>query len=121
MESLAEDKLPELGPQTPPEFDDEEVEEEKNIYEKKWENHPALEKKATGFVEDKNESELKTSIKKRGANSYYYAHDYGDVDKSQAKQFYGNGIIYGGEPKLLEKKDATEEAAEKKGPSMIAI
>ena len=27
-------------------------------------------------VEDPSESELKASIKKRGANSYYYAHNY---------------------------------------------
>ena len=85
MESLAEDKVPEVGPEMPPEFDDEELEEEKKIYEKSKDAAPSLQKKATGFVEDKNESELKTSIKKRGQNSYYYAHDYGDVDKSKAK------------------------------------
>ena len=28
------------------------------------------------FVEDKEKSELKNSISKKGGNSYYYAHNY---------------------------------------------
>ena len=53
-----------------------------------------------GKVEDKDASELKQSIKKKGANSYYYAHDYSgqNFNDENAKQFYGDGLIYGGEP-----------------------
>ena len=62
-------------------------------------------------VDDKAASELKSSIKKKGQNSYYYAHNYDNqnFDDDKAKKFYGNGLIYGGEPVLVEKRDAKEE------------
>ena len=51
-------------------------------------------------VEDRDKSELKASISKKGANSYYYAHNFDgqNFNNENAKQFYGNGLIYGGEP-----------------------
>ena len=54
-------------------------------------------------VDDKEKSALKDSIKKKGGNSYYYAHNYEgqNFSNEQAKTFYGDGLIYGGEPKLI--------------------
>ena len=51
-------------------------------------------------VENKDESELKNSIKKKGQNSYYYAHNYDgqNFNSENAKKFYGDGLIYGGAP-----------------------
>ena len=57
-------------------------------------------------VDDKKDSELKSSIAKRGGNSYYYAHD-SKWNEGDAKKFYGDGLIYGGAPTLLEKKEST--------------
>ena len=61
-------------------------------------------------VADKSQSELKSSIKKKGQNSYYYAHNYDNqnFDDANAKTFYGDGLIYGGEPQLIEKREAAE-------------
>ena len=71
-------------------------------------------------MDDKSQSELKTSIKKRGQNSYYYAHNYENTDfnNEKAKKFYGDGIIHGGEPVLVERKSTVTEKEE---PKMIAI
>ncbi len=54
---------------------------------------------------------MKASIKKKGSNSYYYAHNYEgqNFKDSNAKQFYGDGLIYGGEPQLIAKNDIGEE------------
>ena len=50
-------------------------------------------------VDDKTKSELKASLKKKGDMSYYYAHDYGKKGfDPDAKKFYGDGLVYGGEP-----------------------
>ena len=52
-----------------------------------------------GKVDDKTKSELKASLKKKGDMSYYYAHDYGKKGfDPDAKKFYGDGLVYGGEP-----------------------
>ena len=60
-------------------------------------------------VDDKTKSELKASIKKRGDMSYYYAHDYGKKGfDPDAKKFYGDGLIYGGEPTLISTKSQKE-------------
>ena len=60
-------------------------------------------------VDDKSKSELKASIKKRGDMSYYYAHDYGKKGfDPDAKKFYGEGLIYGGEPTLISSKSSVE-------------
>ena len=69
-----------------------------------------------GKVNDKNESELKASIKKKGANSYYYAHNYDNqnFNDEKAKTFYGDGLIYGGEPQLIEKREVKQEEETKK-------
>ena len=58
-------------------------------------------------VADKELSELKTSIKKKGGNSYYYAHNYDgqNFNDEKAKKIYGDGIIHGGEPVLIEKRE----------------
>ena len=60
------------------------------------------------FVADKEQSELKNSISKKGGNSYYYAHNYSgqNFNDEQAKKVYGDGIIHGGEPVLLAKNEA---------------
>ena len=71
----------------------------------------------TGLKTDnKDESELKQSIKKKGQNSYYYAHNYDgqNFNNENAKQFYGDGLIYGGEPTLISKKEKTEGEEVKK-------
>ena len=51
-------------------------------------------------VDDKDLSELKASVKKKGGNSYYYAHNYEgqNFNDANAKKIYGDGIIHGGEP-----------------------
>ena len=72
-------------------------------------------------VENKEESELKASIKKKGQNSYYYAHNYDgqNFNNENAKQFYGDGLIYGGEPTLIckkEKSTAEEQAKPTSAP-----
>ena len=61
-------------------------------------------------VEDKSQSELKSSIKKKGQNSYYYAHNYDNqnFDDANAKTFYGDGLIYGGEPQRIKQREDTE-------------
>ena len=58
-------------------------------------------------TENKDESALKESIKKKGSNSYYYAHNYEgqNFNSENAKKFYGDGLIYGGEPTLIEKRE----------------
>ena len=70
-------------------------------------------------VDNKEESELKASIKKKGQNSYYYAHNYDgqNFNDENAKKFYGDGLIYGGEPTLVAKNEsrlADKKALEKK-------
>ena len=69
-------------------------------------------------TEDPTKSALKESIKKKGQNSYYYAHNYEgqNFNDQNAKTFYGDGLIYGGEPTLIEKRD--EPKVEKK-PEII--
>ena len=68
-------------------------------------------------MENKDESELKNSIKKKGQNSYYYAHNYDgqNFNSENAKKFYGDGLIYGGEPQKIETKEqrVSEPAAPK--------
>ena len=94
MESAAQD----FGPEMPP------MDENGNMIK---------ESKINGMkVDDKSQSELKASIKKKGANSYYYAHNYdnSDFDNEKAKKFYGDGLIYGGEPQLIEKRETKEES-----------
>ena len=61
-------------------------------------------------VADKDQSALKDSIKKKGGNSYYYAHNYDgqNFNNENAKTFYGDGLIYGGEPTLIEKRDSAK-------------
>ena len=61
----------------------------------------------TGFVEDPAKSALKASIAKKGQNSYYYAHNYEgqNFNNANAKKFYGDGLIYGGEPTLIGKAE----------------
>ena len=51
-----------IGPEMPP------MDEEGNMIKEQ--------KIIGGKVDDKSQSELKASIKKKGANSYYYAHNY---------------------------------------------
>ena len=50
---------------------------------------------------------MKASIKKKGQHSYYYAHNYEgqNFNDTNAKQFYGDGLIYGGEPQLVATRD----------------
>ena len=72
---------------------------------------------ATGMkVEDKAKSELKNSINKKGGNSYYYAHNYDgqNFNNENAKQFYGDGLIYGGEPTLISSGSTKEETKQEK-------
>ena len=61
-------------------------------------------------VDDKDKSALKESIKKKGQHSYYYAHNYDgqNFNDSNAKQFYGDGLIYGGEPTLVATREKTD-------------
>ena len=65
-------------------------------------------------VDDVEKSALKQSIKKLGTNSYYYAHNYEgqNFNDENAKQFYGNGLIYGGEPTLVKTIEKTEKVVE---------
>ena len=72
-------------------------------------------------VDDKTKSELKASLKKRGDMSYYYAHDYGKKGfDPDAKKFYGDGLIYGGEPTLISSKSQIEiDQAQKTADSQI--
>ena len=65
-------------------------------------------------VDEVDKSALKESIKKKGQNSYYYAHNYDgqNFDNENAKKFYGDGLIYGGEPTLVEKRDETAKPKE---------
>ena len=55
------------GPELPPEFKEDAI-----VEEKKEEPKTVI----AGKVDDKDKSELKSSIKKKGQNSYYYAHNY---------------------------------------------
>ena len=66
-------------------------------------------------VENKDQSALKESIKKKGGNSYYYAHNYDgqNFNDENAKTFYGDGLIYGGEPTLVETRESTSKAVKK--------
>ena len=100
MEPVQTEKMP--GPEVPPDFDMQPAEEKKE---------PIV-----GKVEDKNQSELKASITKKGQNSYYYAHNYDgqNFNSENAKKFYGNGLIYGGEPQLVEKKESAVTEKEEK-------
>ena len=68
MESntVTESDIQEHGPEMPPEMPE----------EIKTEDVTTQEQKIAGKVSDKDQSELKNSIKKKGANSYYYAHNY---------------------------------------------
>lgn len=89
----------EAGPELPPEFDN--INQESQDAEK-----------VAGFVANKEQSELKSSISKKGGNSYYYAHNYEgqNFDDEQAKKVYGDGIIHGGAPILVAKRDEAKEA-----------
>ena len=66
------------------------------------------------------QSELKNSIKKKGQNSYYYAHNYGNqnFNDENAKKFYGDGLIYGGEPTLISSNQIQKPEAEE--PAKVA-
>jgi hypothetical protein len=70
--------------------------------------------KVAGFVENKEQSELKSSISKKGGNSYYYAHNYDgqNFNNEQAKKVYGDGIIHGGDPVLVEKREDAKVSKE---------
>mmetsp|Transcript_1779 Transcript_1779/g.2317 ORF Transcript_1779/g.2317 Transcript_1779/m.2317 type:complete len:144 (-) Transcript_1779:199-630(-) len=63
-------------------------------------------------TEDPSKSALKESIKKKGQNSYYYAHNYEgqNFNDQNAKTFYGDGLIYGGEPTLIEKREGEQKS-----------
>ena len=92
MESSNQDQLPnDIGPELPPEFGQTEVQGK--------------------FTDDKEKSFLKDSIKKKGTNSYYYAHDYSgqNFDDKTAAKVYGDGIIHGGDPVLVQTKSKKEE------------
>ena len=93
----------EEGPELPPEFDN--INQESQDAEK-----------VAGFVANKEQSELKSSISKKGGNSYYYAHNYEgqNFDDEQAKKVYGDGIIHGGAPILVAKRDEAKEAKAEK-------
>lgn len=67
------------------------------------------------FTTDKDKSALKESIKKKGQNSYYYAHNYDgqNFDNDTAKKVYGDGIIHGGAPTLIMKKESNKEEEKK--------
>ena len=71
---------------------------------------PYVDDKIGAKTDDVAKSALKESIKKKGGNSYYYAHNYDgqNFDNATAKKFYGDGIIHGGEPVLVEKRDTTK-------------
>lgn len=88
-----ESKDIEAGPEVPPGFDDQQ--------DKPQVAAPETPQKI--FVEDKNESELKHSISRKGGNSYYYAHNYAgqNFNDDTAKKVYGDGIIHGGDPVLV--------------------
>ena len=64
-------------------------------------------------TEEVDKSALKESIKKKGQNSYYYAHNYEgqNFNDESAKKFYGDGLIYGGEPTLIEKREGDKAVA----------
>lgn len=51
-------------------------------------------------------SALRENISKKGKNSYYYAHAKRDFNTDDAKIFEGDGLIYGGEPVLLQKRES---------------
>lgn len=53
---------------------------------------------------------MKSSISKKGGNSYYYAHNYDgqNFNDDQAKKVYGDGIIHGGDPVLVSKGEDTK-------------
>ena len=75
-----------------------------------------------GKVDNPDESELRASIKKKGANSYYYAHNYEgqNFNNENAKKFYGDGLIYGGEPTLVSTGESSARKAPEKQISKIA-
>ena len=66
---------------------------------------------------EENKSALHGSIKEYGQYSYYYAHKPRDFDLGKGKKFEGSGLIYGGDPVLLEKKDNSKDIAPKKPES----
>jgi len=47
---------------------------------------------------------LKNSIKAKGQNSYYYAHNYEgqNFNDEKAKKIYNEGVIHGGDPVLVQ-------------------
>ena len=53
------------------------------------------------FVEDKDESELKASIAKRGQNSYYYAHNYAGQNFNDANAKKLHVSFFGSAAKCL--------------------
>mmetsp|Transcript_16319 Transcript_16319/g.15666 ORF Transcript_16319/g.15666 Transcript_16319/m.15666 type:complete len:87 (-) Transcript_16319:344-604(-) len=74
---------------------------------------PAVQQKKMTEEEEK-ESALRASIKEYGQNSYYYAHAKKKVDLEGAEIFKGDGLIYGGDPVLLGKKESTKQESFKK-------
>ena len=86
----------EAGPEVPPEFDQKE--------------NARPDEPTEAFVKDKEQSELASSISKKGGNSYYYAHNYAgqNFDDEQAKKVYGDGIIHGGDPVLVSRSEDTK-------------
>jgi CS domain len=54
-----------------------------------------------------SENALIENIKKKGENSYYYAHQPRNTDSIEnAKVLEGEGIVTGGPPKLLKREDS---------------
>ena len=108
----------EVGPELPPHLNSDEEEDKEDILE---ESKHKLQKKVTGFVDDKTESDLYQRNQKKGKNSYYYAHNYDKTDfhNEKAKNIYGDGIIHGGAPQLLERKESVVKIEEVKKVAAI--
>ena len=92
----------EAGPELPPGFDDQFNEMPPS---------DTAEGQKSLFVDNKEQSELKNSISRKGGNSYYYAHNYSgqNFNDELAKKVYGDGIIHGGEPVLVATNESKKE------------
>ncbi|OMJ75680.1 hypothetical protein SteCoe_25118 [Stentor coeruleus] len=56
------------------------------------------------------ENALVDNIKKKGENSYYYAHAPRSFDRiEEAKVLEGEGIVTGGPPKLIQRQESVNE------------
>ena len=57
-----------------------------------------------------SENALIENIKKKGENSYYYAHAPRNIENlEEAKVFEGEGLVTGGPPKLIKRHDSTND------------